>query len=93
MNDPIFSDGQSHTNPLFHQLFSALINQSIVNQRQRTVILPKDQQDALNKILEGIHDLNENWSKIDPAYQKIAFDESILKLAAEIGWNAERNYP
>ncbi|MBO4852394.1 MAG: hypothetical protein J5477_02035 [Schwartzia sp.] len=93
MNNTIISDGPYNMNPLLHQLFSALVNQSIINQRQRTVILPKGQQEALNKILEALHDFNENWSKIEPAFKPIAFEESILKIASEIGWIIERNQP
>ncbi len=93
MNNTVSNDGQYNMNPLLHQLFSALVSQSILNHRQRTVILPKDQQEALNKILAALHDFNENWSKIELAYKPIAFDESILKIASEIGWNIERNQP
>lgn len=72
---------------LLSQFFSSLVNQSIANTRKQNIKLPQDQQEALDKILEAIHNLNENWSKIAPQYKPVAFHESILKVAAETGWN------
>ena len=67
-------------------IFSALVNQAIINQNNRTEPLPPDQQEAEKKILDAIHDLNENKAKIKREYQPQVWDAMILKIASEIGW-------
>ncbi|WP_300690809.1 hypothetical protein [uncultured Oscillibacter sp.] len=73
-------------NEWMKNIFSAMVNQSIINQQKGIAPLPEDQQEAKKKILEAIHDLMENKQKIKPEYQSQVFDAVILKIAAELGW-------
>lgn len=74
-------------NDFFYFLFSNAVNQAIMNRQRNTAPLPEDQQEALEKILDAIHDLFENKQKIKNDYQPQAFDAVVLKIAAEIGWS------
>ena len=69
-----------------YTLFSNAVNQSLMNKETRWQQLPPDQQEALDKMLDAIHDFIENKGKILPQYQEQAFDSVMLKLAAEMGW-------
>lgn len=73
-------------NEWMNSIFSAMVNQAIMNQQKRVAPLPEDQQEAQKKILDAIHDLVENKEKIKPEFQPQVFDAVILKIAAETGW-------
>lgn len=73
-------------NEWMNNIFSAMVNQAILNQQNHVAPLPEDQQEAQKKILDAIHDLIENKGKIKPEYQPQVFDVVILKIAAETGW-------
>ena len=79
-------------NELMSSIFSAMVNQAIVNTQSQTVLLPKDQQEAQDKILDAIHDIAENRAKIKPEYQAQVYDAIVLKIASEIGWNNRGNH-
>ncbi len=74
-------------NNYFQVAFNNAVNQALLNKERMWRTLPEDQQEALDKILTAIHDINENKRKILPAYQAQAWDAIILKLAAEMGLN------
>ena len=74
-------------NELWTNIFSAMVNQAIMNQSKHNRPLPQDQREAQEKILNAIHDLCENKGKISPEYRAQVFDAMVLKLASEIGWN------
>lgn len=67
------------------EYISHAINQSIINRENRWIILPKDQQESLNKILDAIHDIKSNTDKIKPEYRPQVSDAMIIKLATELG--------
>ena len=67
-------------------IFSAMVNQAIMNRQRGVVPLPEDQQEAQKKILDAIHDLIENKQKIKLEYQPQVLDAVILKIASETGW-------
>ena len=67
--------------------FSAMVNQALIRQSHGSAPLPQDQKEAEEKILQAIHDLFENKAKIQGPYQSQVFDEVILKIASEVGWN------
>ncbi len=69
-----------------NNVFSAMVNQAILNQQKSVLPLPEDQQEAQKKILDAIHDLIENKQKIKLEFQPQVFDAVILKIASEIGW-------
>lgn len=69
-----------------NNIFSAMVNQAILNQQKSVLPLPEDQQEAQKKILDAIHDLIENKQKIKLEFQPQVFDAVILKIASEIGW-------
>jgi hypothetical protein len=69
-----------------NNIFSAMVNQAIINQQKSVLPLPEDQQEAQKKILDAIHDLIENKQKIKLEFQPQVFDAVILKIASEIGW-------
>lgn len=69
-----------------NNIFSAMVNQAIINQQKSVLPLPEDQQEAQKKILDAIHDLIENKQKIKFEFQPQVFDAVILKIASEIGW-------
>lgn len=73
-------------NEWMNNIFSAMVNQAILNQQKSVLPLPKDQQEAQKKILDAIHDLIENKQKIKLEFQSQVFDAAILKIASEIGW-------
>ena len=74
-------------NELWTNIFSAMVNQAIMNQSKNNRPLTQDQREAQEKILNAIHDLCENKEKISPEYRAQVFDAMVLKLASEIGWN------
>ena len=65
-------------------MFSSLVNQALVNRKNRWQPLPQDQQEALNKILDAIHDIEENRNKIQSQYQQQALETIALKIASEM---------
>ena len=69
-----------------NNIFSAMVNQAILNQQKSVLPLPEDQQEAQKKILDAVHDLIENKQKIKLEFQPQVFDAVILKIASEIGW-------
>ena len=69
-----------------NNIFSAMVNQAIINQQKSVLPLPEDQQEAQKKILDAINDLIENKQKIKLEFQPQVFDAVILKIASEIGW-------
>ncbi len=73
-------------NEWIKNIFSAMVNQAIINQQKGITPLPRDQQEAEKKILDAIHDLMENKQKIKPEYQSQVFDAVILKIANETAW-------
>ena len=73
-------------NELMNNIFSAMMNQAIMNQQKNVALLPEDQQEAQKKILDAIHDLIENKKKIKPVFQPQVFDAVVLKIASETGW-------
>lgn len=73
-------------NELMNNIFSAMVNQAIMNQQKNVALLPEDQQEAQKKILDAIHDLIENKKKIKPEFQPQVFDAVVLKIASETGW-------
>lgn len=73
-------------NELMNNIFSAMVNQAIMNQQKNVALLPEDQQEAQKKILDAIHDLIENKKKIKPEFQPQVFDAVILKIESETGW-------
>lgn len=77
-------------NEFMSSIFSEMVNRSIAqalqNQKAGWQLLPQDQQEAQDKILDAIHDLAENKAKIKPEYQHQVFDAMVLKVAAEMGW-------
>lgn len=73
-------------NELMNNIFSAMVNQAIMNQQKNVALLPEDQQEAQKKILDAIHDLIENKKKIKPEFQPQVFDSVVLKIASETGW-------
>jgi len=77
-------------NEIMGMVFSGLVNQSIEYQNSKHTNLPDDQQEAIDKMLKAIHDFCENKAIIKPEYQADAFAASVLKVAAELGWNAGR---
>ena len=68
-------------------IFSSMVNQAIINQNNRVQPLPQDQQEALNKILSGIHDIFEGKAEIKPEYEAQIRDSVVLKIASEMGWH------
>lgn len=73
-------------NELMNNIFSAMVNQAIMNQQKNVALLPEGQQEAQKKILDAIHDLMENKKKIKPEFQPQVFDAVVLKIASETGW-------
>ncbi len=73
-------------NELMNNIFSAMVNQAIMNQQKNVALLPEDQQEAQKKILDAIHDLIENKKKIKQEFQPQVFDAVVLKIASETGW-------
>ena len=75
---------------IFRNIFSSMVNQSLINRENQWVELPDDQEQALNSILDDIHDICENRKKIDAKYQQQALDAFVLKVASEMGnnWHA-----
>ena len=71
---------------IFSEMVNRLIAQALQNQKAGWQLLPQDQQEAQDKILDAIHDLAETKAKIKPEYQPQVFDAMILKAAAEMGW-------
>ena len=71
---------------LFRSIFSAMVNQALINKNNMHDPLPPDQEEALKRILDALHDLNENKAKIKPEYQSQVIDTIVLKIASEIGW-------
>ena len=69
-----------------NNVFSAMVNQAILNQQKSVLPFPEDQQEAQKKILDAIHDLIENKQKIKLEFQPQVFDAVILKIASETGW-------
>ena len=69
-----------------NNIFSAMVNQAIINQQKSVLPLPEDQQEAQKKILDAIHDLIDNKQKIKFEFQPPVLDAVILKIASEIGW-------
>ena len=74
-------------NELWTNIFSAMVNQAIMNQSMHNRPLPQDQREAQEKILNAIHDLCDNKEKILPEYRAQVFDAMVLKRASETGWN------
>ena len=62
-------------NELMNNIFSAMVNQAIMNQQKNVALLPEDQQDLI-----------ENKKKIKPEFQPQVFDAVILKIESETGW-------
>ena len=79
-------------NELINSIFSAMVNQAIANTHSHNVLLPQDQQEAQDKILNAIHDMIENKEKIKPEYQAQVYNAIVLKVASEIGWINGGNY-
>lgn len=77
---------------LMSSIFSAMVNQAIANTHSQRILLPQDQQEAQDKILDAIHDMIENREKIKPEYQAQVYDAIVLKIASEIGWNNGGNH-
>lgn len=73
-------------NEFLNSIFSALVNQAIVNQNNYQNPLPQDQQEVEKKIMDAIHDLHESSTKIKPEYRQQIWDAAVLKVATEIGW-------
>ncbi|NBH34267.1 hypothetical protein D3Z58_12015 [Clostridiaceae bacterium] len=73
-------------NEWMNNIFSAMVNQAIMNQQKNVALLPGDQQEAQKKIFDAIHDLIENKEKIKPEFRPQVFDAVILKIASETGW-------
>ena len=73
-------------NEFLNSIFSAMVNQAIINQSNYQNPLPPDQQEAQKRILDAIHDLNESGAKIKPEYRQQVWDSAVLKVASEIGW-------
>ena len=74
-------------NELMNSIFSAMVNQAIANTQSQKVLLPQDQQETQDKILDAIHDIVENKAKIKPEYQAQVYNAIVLKIASEIGWS------
>ena len=72
-------------NDLLYMIFNNAVNQAVLNKKNVWQSLPQDQQEALNKMLDAIHDFNENRNKIRPIYQRQAMDAVLLKMASEMG--------
>lgn len=70
---------------LIKKIISNALNQSLINREKQWVLLPQDQQKALNDILDAIHDVKSNMDKIEPKYRSQATDAMIIKLATEFG--------
>ena len=73
-------------NELLSGFISARISQAIANQQSRTNPLPPDQQEAETNILNAIHDMSENMTKIRPEHRAEVIDAMIIKIASEFGW-------
>ena len=73
-------------NEFFSSIFSAMVNQAIINQNSHRP-LPQDQQEVEKKIMDAIHDLYENKAKISLEYRQQIWDAVVLKIASEIGWH------
>ena len=71
-------------NTLVSIMFDNFINQAIINREKQWQQLPEDQQEALDKILDAIHDINENRNKIQSQYQQQALEAIALKIASEM---------
>lgn len=71
---------------LLQAFFNDAVNQALIRRENTCGILPQDQQEAINKILNAIHEINENQKIIFQEYRPQAWDAMILKLAAEIGY-------
>lgn len=71
-------------NNLVSIMFDNFINQAIINREKQWQQLPEDQQEALDKILDAIHDINENRNKIQSQYQQQALEAIALKIASEM---------
>ena len=70
---------------IFKQFLSQIVNQSLINRETRWTILPIDQQQALDKILDAVHDIKSNWDKIKPEYRSQVQDAVVIKSALEWG--------
>ncbi len=66
--------------------FSAMVNQAIINQSNRSEKMPPDQQEAEKKMLDAIHNFIENSAKIRPEYGAQVKDCIVLEIATEMGW-------
>ena len=73
------------TQDILRCIFSSMVNQSLINRENQWVKLPDRQEQALNSILNDIHDIFENRKKIDDKYQQQALDAFVLKMASEMG--------
>lgn len=78
---------------ILKQLLSQIVNQSLINRENRWTTLPADQQQALNEILKAIHDIKNNWDKINPEYRPQALDAALIKAAEELGMISGGNQP
>ena len=78
------------TQDILRSIFSSMVNQSLINRENQWVKLPDSQEQALNSILNDIHDIFENRKKIDDKYQQQALDAFVLKMASEMGIDSHR---
>lgn len=73
-------------NEFINTIFSAMLNQAVKNRENWVSPLPQDQEEAQRKILDAIHDLMENKTKIKPEYQTQVLEAAVIKIAAEMNW-------
>lgn len=78
---------------ILKQFLSQIVNQSLINRENRWTTLPADQQQVLEKILGAIHDIKNNWDKINPEYRPQALDAALIKAAEEWGMISGGNQP
>lgn len=68
----------------FQMMLKSMINQAIINKEKQWKQLPQDQQEALDKLLCIIDDIDEYKNKIQPQYQQQALEAIVIKIASKM---------
>ena len=71
-------------NNYLHMIFNSIVNQAILNKEKQWKQLPQDQQEALDKLLCIIDDIDEYKNKIQPQYQQQALEAIVIKIASKM---------
>lgn len=78
-----------YQNIWIENLKNAVINQAMMNKLQQWKPLPPDQKEAIDHMLDCVHELFEYKRKIRPEYQSQALDAIVLRFAMEMKKNPE----